>query len=295
MQIRKNLLSLLFLQVLLTVISCHDNNWKTSPGGLVYKIFPSGYHDSVGRPGFTVKLHYQQRTGDSIIHSTYGVMPLYIKILPTSDQVNDFPAVLAGLKKGDSVVIRQKMDSVIANDLLPQLPVNSLHEDQYTITLKVLEIFSTDSASKADEQKESKRLRTALLELGNSRLYYYLNQENIGAAEINKGIYIQPIKNGSGGKPASGKRIRMDCRIVTLEGRSVERVMDTSLVQNGVLDFTLGTGFFPEAVENTILYFNKGSHARIYMAGTLVFGHTPLENLQLTDDFIFDIRILEVE
>src|SRR5690349_6543530 len=142
------------------VVACNTSGYKETPNGLLYKIISKNVQPPTKR-GSIMKFNFLQKVRDSVIVTTFDKAPYYLKagsMPPTYDPSE----VLIYLHKGDSAVIVLMADSILKKQ--GRLPDFLHKKDRILICLRVLDVFSTDSAARADQMAENaktqKRLET---------------------------------------------------------------------------------------------------------------------------------------
>ena len=83
--------------------ACKNNNvdFKKTPGGMAYKLFPGDGNDTTSL-GKVMKVNFRRLLNDSVMFSSYESIPFYIPISGQS-QPYDISEIFVGLKKGDSI------------------------------------------------------------------------------------------------------------------------------------------------------------------------------------------------
>lgn len=125
--------------------SCQTETWYRTPSGLDYRLIASGTKDSIARMGQTAKIQVIQKVGDSIMETTVDKMPLYFMVMPGMHHYNPLEVFDYGLRKGDSVITMQVVDSMLHKKFLDSLPRWMKKDDQWITTFKVLDVFANDS------------------------------------------------------------------------------------------------------------------------------------------------------
>ncbi len=101
---------------------CLQDKYYRTPTGLLYKIVDST-GDSLARMGSTAKVNYIQKAGDTIIESTYEKMPLYYNVMPGfGNRYNPLEVFDYGVRAGDSVIVVQRVDSMLKKHIFEKLP-----------------------------------------------------------------------------------------------------------------------------------------------------------------------------
>jgi len=97
----------------LFISSCGQMGFEKTKSGLQYKIVKSGEGEKLQQGDF-VKFQYKLTYKDSVVMSTYGVLPAFDQV-DSVGRFHDFSEILTKLKVGDSVVTFQFYDSMQKN------------------------------------------------------------------------------------------------------------------------------------------------------------------------------------
>src|SRR5688572_29025004 len=117
---RKLIANLCILSILF-IASC-DSSYRRTESGLQYRIFETGSGPVAGA-GSTVKLHYSQVLHDTVTSTTVGKLPYYKELIPgTIFPYDPFEVLTKGVRAGDSVIVVQRLDSLLKKGKLQQLP-----------------------------------------------------------------------------------------------------------------------------------------------------------------------------
>jgi FKBP-type peptidyl-prolyl cis-trans isomerase len=296
--------------VLSLTVACDQVSYKKTKSGLAYKVFPGSGKDSVIKLGQVVKFHYTVKYNDSVIErfNSYGKLPGYVKAQGFEKPTYDFMEVLTQLKKGDSVVTVQIADTLMKIQS-PILPPNAKKGDRVTMTVKIIDVFATDSVAQADygmeaekdrprqeaqmveEQKQRKLKEEEEMEKsgeaakGVAAMEAYLKGKNIDAQKTGKGTFVFIKDQGAGPACDSGKFVT-----VKYTGRTLDK---DSVFESSVYPLHYGVNPVIAGWEEGLKLFHEGGKGTLYVPGFLAYGKRhpafkPFEAL------IFDIEILNV-
>ena len=127
---------------------------KTS-SGLEYKIYSGSENRETLKLSEFVKFDYKITFNDSVIVNSYGALPGY-DIVESPGRKYDFAEILRLMKVGDSAVIIQLYDSILANNPKGTIPFLKMG-DKLKTTIKILQIFKTRDLVMEDYENEIKR------------------------------------------------------------------------------------------------------------------------------------------
>ena len=271
--------------------ACNNNGYKKTKSGLLYKIISDGKGD-VAKRGQFLKFNIEQKVHDSLLFST-DTMPLpgYARVDsvgPTYRLAEIFPM----LRKGDSAVVVQLVDSIEKKYHQP-IPPFIHRTDKLITTLRVLEVFTSDSLLDKD--------RTKLLDIEKQKeiatIQDYLKKNNInGVQQTAKGNFYLITEHGNGPKADSSKKISISYNGSSLDGKYFDSNIDsTKQVQKHPLEpfsFVPERGGAVPGMLDVATEFHQGDKGKIFLPGVMGYGQQgagtvikPFENL------IFDIEI----
>lgn len=274
------------LLLLCGLFSCQQEKSYTTETGLQYRLFPAKSKDSVARMGQTVKLHYRQQVGDSLIEQTYDRMPLYYTVMPGyGNRYNPLEVFDYGLKKGDSVVTVQLVDSMLRKGIFKTMPAWMKKEDKWYTYFKVYEVFRSDSLLQADKQLETKRVIALQKTMSAERIRAYCNARTIKTAAFEE-VFTAIINPGSGPVLDSAANVTALLHVRTLK--------DTVLTQRDTIRFALQTGYFPAPVDKALKGFRQGSKIWVLVPAVVLLGAEPgSPQLKADDDLLFEVEVLQ--
>ncbi len=284
------LLSVVAAGVLLA--SCNKVSYKKTAGGMPYKIFKGNDTMSI-KPGNTVKVLLTQKIKDSVYFTTDKGLPLYLPVM--ASQPYDLSEVWTSLKRGDSIVTTQLMDTFIARN--PQgIPPQFKKGDRIMTYVKVLEVFSSDSLRALDEQKE----RTAFVAKEAKEIEAFIKQKNIPAQKTPSGAYVEIKNPGTGNNVDSGKYVTVNYTGTSWSGKRFDSNTDTAFHHVGPMGFVAGTAGQPggmiKGFDEAVMMMKPGSSAKVYIPSMLAYGPQPATpDIKPYEHLIFDIEVLEVK
>ncbi|HJV20367.1 MAG TPA: hypothetical protein VJ552_10855 [Sediminibacterium sp.] len=280
-----------FILVLLSgllVYSSFPETYYRTDTGLRYRLINGNSRGPVARMGYTAKIHYCQKVGERVIDQTYDIMPLYYTVMPGyGNRYNPLEVFDYGLKKGDSVVTVQLVDSMIRKHILKQIPSWMKPADEWVTSFKVEEVFTNDSLLQADKLKEMGRVKQLQQVLGMARIQAYLREHHIRAVQ-QKDACLQWIRHGAGMQADTGTVIKAVLNVRTLK--------DTLVTRQDTVSFITGRSYWPYPIEQLTYRLKAGSLMRLYLPAVLVTGATPSsEKIKVNDDLIIDMEVLEMK
>lgn len=284
-------------------IACQPG-YKRTESGLQYKIFETG-SGPAAVAGSTVKLHYSQLLHDTVTGTTEGKLPYYKALIPgTIFPYDPFEALTKGVRSGDSVVVIQRIDSLMKKGKLTQLPPHLKPTDELIIRIKVLKVFPfdimkpghADSLIRIDKEAERNKMDSLQTVLGPKRVEEYLHSKNITAALQQHGTYVEIMKAGDGMQADSGKNVVVKYKVANLQGKVLDTNMDTSFRRTEPLKFVVGSAYMPRSVDLAIRGLKRGGHARIYIPAMVAVRDMPNGGEQPSyEDLVFEVILEDVQ
>lgn len=287
----KNFLFVLIAVV--TLVSCGQSTYRKTPGGMPYKVFGGKDTQSIA-VGNIIKVHFTRTIKDSVDFTTEGSLPVYVPISANSTPY-DLSEIWTKLKKGDSVVATQVMDTFIKRN--PEHPnfVSGQYKkgDKIVISLKILDVFTSDSLAQMDEAKQKKEWESKEAEI----LAKYIKDKNINAQKTNSGVYVETIEPGTGNTVGIGKYVSVNYTGTTFGGLKFDSNTDSTFQHVAPLSFTTAGGEMTKGFDDGIQLMRKGEHARIYVPSSLAYGAQPdpRSGIKPYENLIFDIVVLDVQ
>jgi len=275
----------LFLSVMAFSLSCNKIDYKKTSSGLLYKIYPGKGKDSVAQLGNVVKFHFTRKLNDSVLHSSYGKMPSFFPISPGITNSYSPLEVLPMMRNGDSAITVELVDTLL-NRKVDGLPPSAKRGDRITTTIKILEVFRTDSVARADFNKEDEIDKPRREGDQKKEVTDYLAKNKIQAQETGTGTYVQIIEKGTGEPLANGKYVQV---------KYAGRLLKTDApFQSSVYAFQLGTQSAIKGWDEGLLLFNQGGKGVLYIPGYLAYGQRPGPGNTPNEALIFDVEVLQV-
>jgi FKBP-type peptidyl-prolyl cis-trans isomerase len=275
--------------IVIAFTSCGKLEYKKSASGLVYKIFGNG-KDSLIRNGDFIKFHIENRVNDSIYRSTFGGTPAYVQATYSGEKY-DISELWTRMRKGDSVIILQSLDTFLKKGV--PLPSEIKKGDRLIVTLKILDVFKSDSAAQADQKK----YQAAQAAIEKEELKKYFKEKNIeGLQETPSGAYVKIINPGTGPLIDSGKYVSVMYKGTNLSGKVFDTNMDTSFRHTEPLSFTVNVNPMIQGFVEGLKLLHNGSEAIFYIPSSLGYGaNGNPPNVKPNENLIFNIKIMEVK
>lgn len=280
--------SLFALAAIALLAGCKQKaSFRKTPGGMPYEVF-SGNKKTKVKTGDFIKVSLIQKIQDSVYFNS-SKLPIYLHVAPEPNKY-DIGEVWNTLYVGDSIIATQMMDTFILRS--PQsIPPQFKKGDKIMTYVKVLDVFPSDSAARADDEKGRKDLLDAEIK----EITAYLSSKNITAQKTPSGSFVEVIKPGEGPLGDSGKYVTVMYTGVSFSGKKFDSNTDTSFHHTDPLPFVVGTGSMIKGFDEAVRYLKPGGVAKIYVPSMLGYGGQPSTPLiKPYEHLIFDIELKEV-
>lgn len=276
----KNFLSAALLGLLAT--GCNRVDFKKTKSGLPYKIYSEKKGPTL-RSGEVVKIHYTvtitNNGKDSVLQATRNTGgPIYMPVNTSQSQPYDISEIVPLLRKGDSVVVVQAVDTFLRRS--PQgAPPFFKKGGKLTTTLRIVDVFADQQAARMDEIKERENVFNtdktvqAQLQKDAQTLQSYFQQNNIQATKTPAGAYLQTLSAGAGPRVQSGDVVEVFYTGRTIDGaRPFDSNVDTSFHHTEPLTVRVGEGQMMRGFEDALAQMKEGDKARVYIPSPLAYG-----------------------
>lgn len=276
------------------ITSCGKTTYKKTPGGMPYKVI-SGNDTTKIHQGDIIKLHFTRTIKDSVDFTTSGGMPVYVPV--SAPNLYDISEIWTKLMKGDSIVATQMMDTFIKKN--PEHPsfVSGQYKkgDKITISVRILDVFTSDSAAKADEAL----MISAWEKIEKENVANYIKENKINAEKTPSGVYVEILTPGTGNLIDSGNYISVNYNGTTFSGTKFDSNTDSAFQHVEPLSFSVGTvgpGGMITGFDHGVRLLRKGAKARLYIPSLMGYGPQPdpRSGIKPYENLIFEIEVLDV-
>lgn len=278
---------------LLFLMACNVNYEKT-PSGLVYKIY-EGKGGDTPNAGEFVKFHVKYTVGekDSVLNSSFGKIPGYGPIDTSERAVYTFMEILPKMQAGDSAEIVLSVDTLKNRKFIPDYDETFVQGGSIHCTVKLLDVFQSDSAMMADYQSESDLEKEREVKSIES----YLAEKGLKGQKTKSGAYVTIETAGDPNvKADSGKiAVIMYRGYLQSNGLVFDTNMDTSKGHTDPIEVPVGSRQVIQGWDEALPYFGKGAKGKILVPSMLGYGPQgrgpempPYSNL------VFDIEVVDV-
>jgi FKBP-type peptidyl-prolyl cis-trans isomerase FkpA len=278
-------------------ISCGRLDYKKTPSGLVYKVISDGKGQKIV-DGDYIKYHIRYKVNDSIYLTTFDKQPEFIQVAKTGQRYH-ISELWTLMRKGDSAIVNQSIDSLMRRGA--QIPPELKKSDLLIITVKILDIFKSDSAAQADQKqyfKAKEDADIAKLPAQKEAVKKYLADNKIeGYVETPSGAFVKIIQPGTGNIIDSGNYVSVLYTGTLLsKGTKFDSNVDSSFGHPGAYPFTVNVDPMAKGFTEGVRQLRKGAVAKIFIPAALAYGSAGRPPVIGPDEhLIFDITIADVQ
>ena len=278
----------------IVMLSCSSADYKKTRSGLVYQIFPGGSNDSTAKFNNVIKFNVLYKINDSVLYDSHGKMPQFFGVSPQDSGSYSPFELFTLLRKGDSVVTTQSVDTLFKKGMQQQIPF-AKKGDQIKTYIKILEVFRVDSIARKDyeaemakdrprQEKEAKEAETKQKEKEEKEMQAYFSANKLTPVRAPQGTYVLIKEKGTGAPAALGKFVT-----VKYAGKGL---INNQQFDAGVYVFQVGPGNAIQGWHDGIPLFNKGGKGILFVPGSLAYGQDGPAGPFAT--LVFDVEILNV-
>ena len=277
----------------IVMLSC-SADYKKTKSGLVYKIFSGGSKDSAAKFNNVVKFNVLYKINDSVLYDSHGKLPQFWGVSQQDVGTYSPFELFTMLRKGDSVVTTQLVDTLFKKGMQQQIPF-AKKGDQIKTYIKVLEVFRVDSIARKDYhaemekdkprmEKETKEAEAKQKEKEEKDMQAYFSANKITPVRAPQGTYVLIKEKGNGEPAALGKFVT-----VKYSGKGL---VNNQQFDAGVYVFQVGPGNAIQGWHDGIPLLNKGGKGILFVPGSLAYGQDGPAGPFAT--LVFDVEILNV-
>ncbi len=274
------------------VLFASCNQYEKAPSGMPYKITHGSGNEQMLKQGDYVKLNieYRLKANDSVLSSTFGVIPVYFPVDTARLGKYTFTEVILKCRKGDKIEFSLSIDTLVKMGAL-QITNVFKAKDLIIGKAEIINVFNNVSLVDADYKKEQDIEKAKEIEA----IAAYLAKNKITAVKSPEGVFIVVKEAGdANNKIDSGKIASVFYKGYTFNGV----VFDSNLTpKDSVLkpyDVKVGTGSVIPGWDIGLKYFAKGGKGSLYIPSMLAYGPQANGNIKAYENLAFDIEIKDV-
>lgn len=264
-----------------TLAACKNTEFKKTKDGMPYKVFSAGSGEKIVA-GNVIRIHATTRLGDSLLSTTYGQQPQQVPI-PKDGPNLDMLRFLLDARKGDSVLLLQPVDSILAKNPMAGRDSFLLSNKGKNIEtmIKIVDVFKDQETITSQQKAKDDAAITA-----------YLKGKGIQTKKSPKGTYVQTLTPGSGALPKAGQVME-----VRYTGKLFNGTEFDSNNKPGAptLPVQLGAGSTIPGFEDGLMQLSKGEKAVLYIPSALAYGSQAPPTIGPDQNLIFEIEVVDIK
>ena len=287
----KKINSFLFaLMGILLLASCDNKGLKKTKSGILYHII-SDEKNPVVKKGQFIKISFTQKISgvkDTVLISSDSSMPAYVPIDSVPSNAYSPVEIFPLLRKGDSAVVIQLVDSIMKRSNGQPLPPFLHKKDKIVLTLRVLDVFDNEDAVQKDRTVEVDKLHAKQ----SKEIENYLAKNNIQATKTEKGTYVKIDNPGDGSAVDSGKLVSV---IYTGKLFPSGKIFESNDSQGKEpIKFVVGKRTIIPGWDDGLRLFKKGGKGTLYLPAFMAYDADPGPGRTQYENLIFDVQVVDV-
>jgi FKBP-type peptidyl-prolyl cis-trans isomerase len=275
--------------------------FKKGEKGLEYKLISEGSGNKI-KDGEFFEIRFQQ---------TYKGNGLDSVLFNSNDKANqiasmdsasippEYYKIFSQVKKGDSIVIKQQVDSIIKQGVTPPFMKKGGSLIAY---YKIVNIYSTKEAADSAYQVQmqiakAKDSLNAIAQIAKDDkiITDYLASKNIKAQKTGKGTYVEIIQEGTGAKVNDSIGVKINYTGKTFSGQTFDSNVDSQFHH---MEPYLVNMWAPRVIPGWVEglgMLSKGTKARFYIPSGLAYGAQGRQpDIKPNDNLIFDMEVVDI-
>lgn len=263
--------------------ACKNLNYKKTKDGLLYAVKGEGKGDKI-KAGNVIRIHLTDRLGDSLLGTSYGNPPQTVPI-PVNGPNMDVFSIFFDAHKGDSILILQPIDSILAKNPMAAAKDSFLLANKgKTIvrTIKIVDVFKDQESMSAGQKKQDE-----------AAIEKFLKEKAIQTTRTPQGVYVQVLTPGNGVLPKPGQEVSLRYTGKLLNGKMFDsNVLPTP---RELLPVTIGAGGVIPGFEDAVANLSKGEKANVYIPSSLGYGSQAPPAIGPDQNLWFELEVVDIK
>ena len=274
------------------VLFASCNQYEKAPSGMLYKITHGSGNAKPLAQGQYVKLNieYKLKSKDTVLSSTYGVIPVYFPIDTARLGKYTFTEIITKCKKGDKVEFSLSIDTLVK---MGAVQVNEVFKAKDIILGKaeILDVFA--DVSKVDEDYKKEMAAEKNREV--NAIKTYLAKNKINAVQSPDGVFVVVKEAGDpNNKVDTSKIASVYYKGYNFKGETFDTNINPKDSASKPFDVKIATNSVIQGWDIGLQYFGKGGKGSLYIPAMLAYGPQPNGQIKAYENLAFDIEIVDV-
>jgi FKBP-type peptidyl-prolyl cis-trans isomerase len=265
--------------------------FNVTASGMQY-MFGKDVKDGVNaKEGDFVEIHINTHYNDSLIFDSRQQNFNKPVTFPLSAPKfhGDLAEAIMMMSKGDSLVVKVAVDSIIAAKQKTQPWMKPGGFVTYRISL--LSLKTQEQVNKENDAKTAGQLTA-----DDNLLKDYFSKQNINPKKTASGLYYVITKEGSGAKPQPGQEVSVNYTGRLLNGTAFDSNTDPQFKHVEPFVFPIGRNRVIRGWDEGVALLNKGTKATFYIPSPLAYGaNSPSASIPPNSILLFDVELIDIK
>ena len=274
------------------VLFASCNQYEKAPSGMLYKITHGSGNSKPLAQGQYVKLNieYKLKSKDTILSSTYGVIPVYFPIDTTRLGKYTFTEIITKCKKGDKIEFSLSIDTLVK---MGAVQINEVFKAKDIILGKaeILDVFADVTKVDDDYKKEMAAEKNREI----NAIKAYLAKNKINAVQSPDGVFVVVKEAGDAtNKVDSTKIASVYYKGYNFKGETFDTNINPKDSASKPFEVKIATNSVIQGWDIGLQYFGKGGKGSLYIPAMLAYGPQPNGQIKAYENLAFDIEVVDV-
>lgn len=281
----RNFLPIFIFSLSILFTACNSSGgFKSTETGLKYKFHHQNEEKQSVQLYDVVEVYMNYSSEDSILFSGGGYK-IPFQVVPVYD--GDLMEGILLMHLDDSATfILNTEDFFFEMMNFTEIPDHAKNSKELLFDIKIVSVSPETPSLKAQRLDLMKRKAAEADLIAN-----YLDENKIDVSPTESGLYIIPIKNGTGTRVEDGMNVKVHYDSFFLDGRPNLSSHDKGLP----VSFIPGEGIMIRAMEEAVLEMRVGDKLKLVVPSSLGYGSSDRGNIKPYTPLIFEIELIEAK
>ncbi|MDO3642351.1 FKBP-type peptidyl-prolyl cis-trans isomerase [Mucilaginibacter sp. L3T2-6] len=296
---------LMFLALAAIGLASCNGGYNKLGAGMTYKIIDDKSGPSIKEGDYVFFNFNIKNDADSVLQSSFGKgMPQYAPMPKVVSGKGNIMEAFSFLSEGDSVVIKQEIDSAFKGRQKPPF----LKGKYLVYEVKVEKVIAkgnlNDQVFQGRISDYAKKMEDALKAKEPADIKKYIADNKLKVTTTSSGLNYVITKAGSGPVAMVGDTAVVHYTVKNLAGKVFETSVKDVAVKNKMpidprnpykpLRFPLGTQGMIAAWNEAFPLFNKGTQATLVVPSSLAYGEQGSREIGPFTPLVFDVELVDI-